>query len=73
MEKNMRRVYICIAESLCYRAEIKHNIVNKLYFNKIKKEESLFSFHFDVAKASVGDMVVNLLWPLGSHRCLTPS
>ena len=60
MEKNMRRVHVCIAESLCYRAEIKHNIVNQLYFNKIKKEEILFYFHFDVAKASVVDVVVNL-------------
>ena len=27
--------YICITESLCCTAEIKHNIVNQPYFNKI--------------------------------------
>ena len=27
-------IYICITESLCYTAEIKHNIVNQLYSNK---------------------------------------
>ena len=34
-EKN---IYICITESLCCAAEIKHNTVNQLYFNKIKKK-----------------------------------
>ena len=35
MEKNMKKnICICITESLCYRAEIKHNIENQLYFNK---------------------------------------
>ena len=27
---------ICITESLCRTTEIKYNIVNQLYFNKIK-------------------------------------
>ena len=31
-EKNIKN--ICITESLCCTAEIKHNIVNQLYFNK---------------------------------------
>ena len=48
MEKNMKkniyiytyiyiyiRIYICITESLCCITEIKHNIGNQLYFNKI--------------------------------------
>ena len=33
----MKKEYICITESLCCTAEVKHNIVNQLYFNKIKK------------------------------------
>ena len=33
------REYIYISESLCYTAEIKRNIVNQLYFNKIKKKK----------------------------------
>ena len=40
MEKTMKKniytyvcVYIHIIESLCCSAEIKHNIVNQLYFN----------------------------------------
>ena len=36
---NGKRLYICNirqTESLCYTAEIKHNFVNQLYFNKIK-------------------------------------
>ena len=39
MEKNMKKdIYIIdITESLCYTAEIKYNIVNQLYFNKILK------------------------------------
>ena len=32
-------IYIYISESLCYTAEIKRNIVNQLYFNKIKKKK----------------------------------
>ena len=35
MEKNKKKEYICVTESLYYTAEIKHNIVNQLYFNKI--------------------------------------
>ena len=39
MEKN---IYICVCTciigSLCYIAEIKHSIVNQLYFNKLKKK-----------------------------------
>ena len=31
-------IYIYMTESLCYTAEIKHNMVNQLYFNKIKKK-----------------------------------
>ena len=37
----MKKIYVCvcvcvyITESLCCTAEIKNNIVNKLYFNKI--------------------------------------
>ena len=31
MKKN---IYVCITESLCYTAEIRHNTVNQLYFNK---------------------------------------
>ena len=38
MPCDMKRIYICITESLFYRAEIKHNTVNQLYFNKIKKK-----------------------------------
>ena len=30
-------VYICITESLCNAAEIKHNIVSQVYFHKSKK------------------------------------
>ena len=30
-------MYVCITESLC-TAEIKHNTVNQLYFNKIKNK-----------------------------------
>ena len=37
MEKN---IYVCITESLCCTAEIKHNITNQLYFNKIKKKKN---------------------------------
>ena len=33
--KEYEKEYICITESLCCTAEIKHNIVNQLYFNKI--------------------------------------
>ena len=38
MEENIY-IYIYISESLCYTAEIKRNIVNQLYFNKIKKKK----------------------------------
>ena len=43
MKKN---VYIRIAESFYCTAEIKHNTVNQLYFNKIKtnKNESRYFF-----------------------------
>ena len=34
-----KRIYLCITESLCCTAEIKHTIVSQLYFNKIKKKE----------------------------------
>ena len=37
MEKNMKK-NICITESICCTAKIKPNIVNQLYFNKIKKK-----------------------------------
>ena len=33
--KECDKEYICITESFCCMAEIKHNIVNQLYFNKI--------------------------------------
>ena len=37
---------ICITESFCCTAEIKHNIVNQLYFNKVNlKKDSFMSFH----------------------------
>jgi len=36
MEKNMKKVCVCITESLCYIAKI--NIVNQPYFNKINKK-----------------------------------
>ena len=32
-----------INEPLCCTAEIKHNIINQLYFNKIKKKKKLLS------------------------------
>ena len=32
---------MCITESLCSAAEIKYNIVNQIYFNKILKIYSL--------------------------------
>ena len=35
--KEYEKEYICITESLCCTAEIKHNLVNQLYFNKILK------------------------------------
>ena len=35
-KENENRIHICITESLCCIAEIKYNIVNQLYFNKIK-------------------------------------
>ena len=39
-EKKKIYIYImCITESLCYTAEIKHDIVSQLYFNKIKKNK----------------------------------
>ena len=41
MEKYEKNVYICITESLCCIAEIKHNIVNQQYLNKIKMWKSL--------------------------------
>ena len=44
--KEYEKEYICITESLCYTAEIKHNIVNQLHFNKMflkneKKSEAV--------------------------------
>ena len=36
--KEYEKEYICITESLCCTAEIKHNIVIQLYFNKIKNK-----------------------------------
>ena len=33
--KVYEKEYICITESFCCTAKIKHNIVNQLYFNKI--------------------------------------
>ena len=38
-EKNMKK-NICITESICCTAKIKPNIVNQLYFNKIKKKKT---------------------------------
>ena len=35
----MKRIYTCITESLCCKAEIKHNSVNQLYFNNIFKQQ----------------------------------
>ena len=35
MEKIWKKIYLCITESLFRSAEIKPNIVNQLYFNKI--------------------------------------
>ena len=35
------RIHICTTESLCCIAEIKQNIVNQLYFNKIKTKYKL--------------------------------
>ena len=29
---------MCMTESLCCTTDIKHNIVNQLYFNKVKKK-----------------------------------
>ena len=35
VEENMKKyIYMCVAESLCCAAEIKHSIVNQ-HFNKI--------------------------------------
>ena len=33
-EKEYEKEYMCITESLCCTAEIKHNVVSLLYFNK---------------------------------------
>ena len=38
--KEYEKAYICITESLCCKAEIKHSIVNQLCFNKNVKEDS---------------------------------
>ena len=40
MEKNMKRIYICITQSLCCTAEIKH-IVNQLYFSQGKTKKDV--------------------------------
>lgn len=36
----MKTIYACITNSLCCTAEIKHNIADQLYFNKIKNKIS---------------------------------
>ena len=36
--KEHEKDYICITQSLCHTAEIKHSIVNQLYFNNLKKK-----------------------------------
>ena len=45
MEKNVKKKkkkeYMCVIESLCYKAEIKHNIVNQPYFNNFFKKEGI--------------------------------
>ena len=47
MEKNMKKnVYIWIIESLCCIVDIKHNIVNELYFNKIFFKRRMCSYLF---------------------------
>ena len=38
--KEYEEEYICVTESLCRTAEIKHNTVNQLYFSKIKKNKT---------------------------------
>ena len=38
MKKNDVHIFVCITESLCCTAEIHTNIVNQLYFNKIKNK-----------------------------------
>ena len=47
MKKNLY-IYICITESLLCTAEMKHNIVNQLCFNRIKKKkkETVFSVRY---------------------------
>ena len=40
LRKNMKTIYACITNSLCCTAEIKHNIADQLYFNKIKNKIS---------------------------------
>ena len=37
--KEYEKEYICITESLYCKADIKYNIVNQLYFNKIFKKK----------------------------------
>ena len=43
-----QNIYVCLTESFCCIAEIKHNIVNQLYFNKILKSGyyGIFKFNF---------------------------
>ena len=36
--KEHEKDYICITQSLCHTAEIKHSIVNQLYFKNLKKK-----------------------------------
>lgn len=36
----MKTIYACITNSICFLTEIKHNIADQLYFNKIKNEIS---------------------------------
>ena len=45
MEKNIY-IYICINKLFCCTAEIKHNIVNRLYFNKILKKNNLIVYQW---------------------------
>ena len=41
MKKNIL-LYMCVTKSLCYTAEI--NVVNQLYFNKIKNKTIEFPY-----------------------------
>ena len=43
--KEHEKDYICITQSLCRTAEFNHSIVNKLYFNNLKKKKMGESQH----------------------------